>query len=130
MTDLDLRRRVAEAVGWTDVMACHEVRQDVWWLEGVPPDDRVPDMDDDNDEIPAYETDIAAAWELVEEVSQCGQYDLIELSHEPTCSPDIAWSFAFTKPKCHEFDICKLAPTAPTAICLAYLAWCAAKEGE
>jgi hypothetical protein len=61
--NLALRRRVAAAVGWTDLE--QHFHDEFEWIEGIPPDDRVPDMDCDSDEVPAYELDIAAAWALV-----------------------------------------------------------------
>jgi len=59
LTGLALRRRVAELRGFEDV---YEMENGC--LAGLLPDSEF------SREVPAYESDIAAAWELVEEMNQ------------------------------------------------------------
>lgn len=61
MTNLHLRRRVAEALGWTEIKC---IDRDYQWLEGIPPEGGDYDAD-----VPEWDTDKAAAWELVERMA-------------------------------------------------------------
>ena len=113
MTDLELRRKVAEAVGWTETHATGGLPC------GIPPGK--PSHEDSHDVIPAYETDIAAAWELVEAMATDGNGP--KLGYNPRRE---GWHF---NPTGWMYEpLSATAPTAPRAICLAYLAWKAASE--
>ena len=118
MTDLELRRKVAEAVGWTRLRKQENPFMPLE-LIGMPPGK------DDNEYIgrcPAYETDIAAAWGLVEAMGEhCllinppyGGLDEYRVGYRDTATNSGMNS-------CY-------APSAPRAISLAYLAWKEAQQ--
>ena len=102
--NLELRQQVAEALGWTEI-AEHRVLVDS--LQGHhPPSDsgvRIGPLP-----IPAYETDIAAAWELLEELRDA-DCDVALMS----CGS--AWCLQFL---CAYTD---MDVSAPAAICKAWL---------
>jgi hypothetical protein len=103
LPDLELRRRVAEVLGWTQL---HKWGENI---DGIPPGS--PDTDANIRSVPAYELDIAAAWGLLEGL----RYDV----DNTTDAPDVCvilWLEDGTPTSA-------IAPTAPRAICLAYLAW-------
>ena len=105
-TDLDLRREVAEAIGWTSIhksgMTPPSSSGKRMWLLHTP----------------AYETDIAAAFWLVDEIRQ---------THEITISapvpPRKQWDVRGWNDTTNDERFIAHAPTAPEAICRAYLAW-------
>ena len=97
----ELDALVAEKVmGWKDVNTA-------WPSYGSP-----PESPDGWREIPAFSTDIAAAWEVVEKLSGPNVVDDFRLAYWGGC-----WRAEFQS---MIFQYCE-APTAPQAICLAAL---------
>lgn len=99
--DLALRRKVAEREGWTIADATYPDGG----LMGVAPHGLGKVS-----RIPAYELDIAAAWGLLGKTRHNVRTDE---------SGDSYWCMIWDE----SADVCHNAPTAPYAICLAYIAW-------
>lgn len=77
-------------------------------------------------EVPNWPADIAAAWELVEEMSSAGYFVEVKTPWMPDKNNDYlvtvdkqGWADHNPPPPGGNF----YAPTAPLAICRAYLAW-------
>jgi hypothetical protein len=100
MTDLALRRQVAEARGWTSIRISGKHT-----IGGVPPFDYIGSFLT----IPPYDTDIAAAWELLDRL----RYD-IDNTTGPSGVTVIIWMD-------NGEPVSALAATAPAAICKAWL---------
>lgn len=62
MKGRELDRQIAEALGWVDFW---ESRDGVW-LMGYPPVEQGAGIDAERHPVPAYSTDLEAAWSLVE----------------------------------------------------------------
>lgn len=118
----DLRRRVAEAKGWrfepADTLrypTCNVTHPTEpshngnYMMYPYDPTGRIDWMRDCG--IPAWDTSIAAAWELVEEMDAA--YVAVRLSNKGMHG----YWWAYVE------DVTVQATTAPEAICLAYLAW-------
>jgi hypothetical protein len=124
MTDEELRIEIAKAKGWT-----FWVSKEKWYAVAMPGKEppfssgyRTQVYDPENYhpswEGHAWSTDIAAAWVLVEEMRENGL--LLSLRDS-----GVNWFVVIRSEKGGEYaDVAKAnSPTAPRAICLAYLAW-------
>jgi hypothetical protein len=126
MSELDeLRLRIARLDGW--IFPGESEQGDIDYMlnhYGIS-----------NHPVPDYPNDIAAAWELVDEMNHSGDgfVDLIYAIHDN--GPQLKWLCEFrmlskwivkngNDPLDGRSDyILGLAPTAPEAICRAWLAW-------
>lgn len=116
--DLALRKAVAEAVGWQGVRKLKYDDGPGYGLVAYV----APDGVDPGNEfgfgfyVPAYELDIAAAWLLVEEMGE----DVRRM----TPAIQKRWGIEVTLGSDDPDNYCVIVePTAPLAICKAFLAW-------
>jgi hypothetical protein len=122
MIDLELRRKVAEAAGWTAIrFNLDRPATSIARLVGLRPKEQHP-YRYNRAGVPAYETDIAAAISLVHEMRKAP--DVAEVIVNWGRDDDGDWSSCeVIRWKQYEKIEQQDAETAHRSICLAYLAW-------
>jgi len=117
MTPEQINEAVAKKLGWTDICNRHEIGYGIKWVGNNPRKKRnnIPDGYRAFDSLPDFCRSIEAAWELVDNWNECGDFYL----RRETIQKKINWqaSFWFNG----ENKAAEWADTAPMAIALAFL---------
>lgn len=66
--DRELDRQIAAALGWVDFWES----RDGDWLMGYPPVEQGAGIDAERHPVPAFSTDLAAAWQLIDHLRAQG----------------------------------------------------------